>query len=653
MTDFQTAEPPTGDARTARDSYSEPVLHGLATLLRAPAAIVSAHDGQIVGGPQGYYVHDLRILSRLKLGIDGYTLAPVATRLEETSAADAAFAYTAPDVHFMPMEGPTCHLTRHRRITDEGLLETIRVQNRADTPITLHIALDAGSDLGKMNQIRSGLVPAPVLPALSERGLQWSAHAVSAQLQWNPQPEEIITTSESTTGRWAVHLSPGQIWQAEIRVTATFAHTTGFWPTRPQDATAITVSSTGSSPDEERLLRRSVADLDGLLLSEDGTVKTAFAAAGSPWYFTLFGRDSLWTARLLLPYAPWLAEGTLAVLAARQGTREESHSEEQPGRIPHEVRSAPVQIYGVLDLPPVYYGNIDATALWVCLLRDANLPRDQLSVYQPALRAALTWITIYGDRDQDGLVEYERRNPAGLTHQAWKDSATAIRFHDGRIARPPIATCEVQAYAYEALTAGADLLERLEDHEAGKWRDHAAKLAVAFRKHFWLTDEVGPYPAIALDHDKQPVTGAASNMAHLLGTGLVTAEEATLIATRLASRDLSSGHGLRTLSSHNHAYNPLSYHRGSVWPHDTAIAILGLIAEGHHRQARELAAGIVKAACVFGYRLPELYGGNTGAAADPLTAYPTACSPQAWSAAAGIIAVAALNSWNHPLASHR
>ncbi|MFC7617217.1 amylo-alpha-1,6-glucosidase [Actinokineospora soli] len=373
---------------------------------------------------------------------------------------------------------------------------------------------------------------------------------------------------------------------------------------------------------------RAVADLNALLLADGDDV---FAAAGAPWYLTLFGRDSLWTARLGLPWTLDLAASTLRVLARVQGTEHDPGTGEAPGKIPHERRRAGFRL-GDMVLPPLYYGTVDATALWVCLLHDAwrhGLPDAQVRPLLPALRAALDWV-----RASDG--RYRDETGHGLANQGWKDSVDAIRFTDGRRAAPPIALCEVQGYDHEALISGAALLDAFGE-PTGDLRERAADVAARFRERYW----VDGFPAMALDADDTPVDSPASNMAHLLGTGLLTADESARVAARLAEPDLTSGFGLRTLSTASAAYNPLSYHCGSVWPHDTAIAVRGLGLVGAVDQAAALGAQLIRAGAAIG-ELPELYAGVGADEVGAPVPYPAACRPQAWSSAAALAVLKAL-----------
>jgi glycogen debranching enzyme len=338
-----------------------------------------------------------------------------------------------------------------------------------------------------------------------------------------------------------------------------------------------------------------------------------------------------------------LAGGTLRTLARRQGRRHDPATEEQPGKILHEIRRGALTERG--DLPPCYYGSVDATPLFVVLAHEAwswGLPTDQVEALLPNVEAALTWIAEHGDADGDGFLEHTRPEGRGLTNQGWKDSRDGIRFADGRIAEAPMALSEVQGYAFAAAVRGADLLEAYGRPGVRRWRAWAAALRERFRDRFWIDHPDGPYPAVALDGDKRRVDSVASNMGHLLFTGILDDDEAALVAARLTSPALNSGWGLRTLSADNGGYNPLSYHCGSVWPHDTAIAAWGLARHGQSDACAALLRGLVRAAPSFDYQLPELLSGVAASRSPVPVPYPAACRPQAWAAGGAPLLVRAL-----------
>jgi glycogen debranching enzyme len=477
-----------------------------------------------------------------------------------------------------------------------------------------------------------------------------------------------VVTIDGTTARWAgsaVRVSldaPGATIERDgdsgIRITWSLdvpAHGSAgiaFDLTAHDDA-AVVAAATGARPwrvpeevRDERLhrwLTRALDDLDALRLVAPDAPADPFFAAGAPWFFTLFGRDAIWAARMLLPLGHEMAAGTLRTLARLQGTRDDPVAAEQPGKIPHELRRAAAAHSQGFTLPPLYYGTVDATPLWVCLLadaRDAGLPLDEVRALQPNLEAALGWMRDHGDSDGDGLLEYVDTTGAGLSNQGWKDSGDSVQWRDGRLAEGPIALCEVQAYAYEAAMRGAALLDELGD-DGETWRAWAAQLAGRFRETFWVDDPAGAYPAIALDARKRPVDTVTSNLGHLLGTGLLSPDEAALVARRLVSPALDSGYGLRTMSTDSAGYWPLAYHGGSVWTHDTAIAITGLAREGFAGEAAQLSEGLLRAAVAFGYRMPELHSGDPASEVPVPVPYPAACRPQAWSAAAAVAVWAA------------
>jgi glycogen debranching enzyme len=386
----------------------------------------------------------------------------------------------------------------------------------------------------------------------------------------------------------------------------------------------------------ERLVARSVDDLAALRLTTAIDDGDTFLGAGVPWYLTLFGRDSLWAARMMLPLGTELALGTLRALARRQGSTVDPETGEAPGKIMHELRRSDVSLG--YRLPAAYYGTIDATLLWISLLHDAwrwGLARSAVERLLPPLEAALGWLAEHADPDGDGFLEYRDETGRGLANQGWKDSGDAVRFHDGRLAAPPIALAEVQGYAYRAAVDGAALLDAFGRPGGDRWRAWAEAMATRFRGAFWVSE--GRYPALALDRDKRPVDSLTSNAGHLLGTGLLTGAEEAKVAAALADPAMSGGYGLRTMSSADRGFAPLSYHCGSIWAHDTAIVAAGLARGGFAAEALTLVDGLLTAAEAFDFRLPELYGGDARTELSRPVPYPAACHPQAWSAAAAIL----------------
>ncbi len=618
-------------------------LHELVTVLCAPTVALSAPDGQFLGtGVQGVYQHDRRAISRLEFAIEDADLVATGSRTDTTQAE----FHGCLRLKEAPQCDPTLRYVRKRSVWAGGVRDVWTIHNNSLTPMELTVVLTARADLAAVDAIRAGRDGGQVVPTVTQDAVTWSRKESQVLVTPSQPASTIVVVTGDVVWTWLASVPPLGSWTVEltVRQEESGGHST-FLPSPPENAAALLpAEDAGAACDVDRLRQRCLADLRAMLLTHHDS-RDSFVAAGSPWYFTLFGRDALWTARFLLPWSVELAAGTLRALATYQGNRYDPDTEEQPGKIPHELRRTAVDIPSPeggtgLRLPPVYYGTIDATPLWICLLHEvwrAGMSRPEVEDLLPALRAALRWVTGPGDPDRDGLLEYAGSASDGLVNQGWKDSATGIRWDDGRAAEAPVALCEVQGYAYAAALGGAEVLDAFGDN-GQQWRRWASELRARFRNAFWVSDSHGHYPAVALDGDKRPVTGPASNMAHLLGTGLLEPDEAALVARQLAKPTMDAGYGLRTLSADTAAFNPLSYHCGSVWPHDTAVAVLGLASEGHHAQARSLAQGLLRAAPACHYRLPELYGGSDFWAGEPVTAYPAACSPQAWSAA-GALAV--------------
>ena len=637
----------------------QPFLHDLELVFRAPTQAWSDRDGQIRAAAagqatvQGVMHSDVRVLSEAVLEVGGREPEPAGSWRDE---GGALVLVGLPRNIDGPGADPTTRITRTRQVEAGEMREILELTCATEQPVTAQVSVRLAADLVPMEAVKSGFPTKSVAAEPSEGGLRWSAGEVTAVVE---APGAVVDLSNPT--------QPVLSWKL---TAATGTPATVSWRVAAEDRIAAVVGAEGPPPlawrDRDRVRRpadirlarflaQSLADLDGLRMSLPALPGRDFLAAGAPWFFTLFGRDSLWAARFLLPLGTELAEGTLTVLASYQGSAVDGEAEEEPGKIMHELRRATLTLHGErISLPPVYYGTVDATPLWVCVLYDAwraGLEVDSVERLLPHAERALAWVAA-GVRA--GYLKYLDTTGHGLANQGWKDSADSVQFRDGRLAEGPIALCEVQAYAHEALVHGAELLEAFgrtgsaaEGTSPAQLRDAAAGLAARFRVDFWLRDGLGPYVAIALDGRGVPVDTATSNMGHLLGTGLLTAEEETVVARRLVDPELDSGYGLRTLATSSAGYWPLKYHGGSVWAHDTAIAIRGLTSTGHSAEAAGLAEGLLKAAESFGYRMPELHSGDpaTGAGrAARAVPYPSACRPQAWSAASAVVIAEALGA---------
>ena len=397
------------------------------------------------------------------------------------------------------------------------------------------------------------------------------------------------------------------------------------------ETTCATVT-TGSS-DFDELLNRGRRDLRALLTP---TPHGPVYAAGIPWYVTIFGRDSIFAAFQTLMLNPEPARNTLRCLAAYQGRQVDPWRDEEPGKILHEVRQGELAGAGYVPHTP-YYGTVDATPLFCVLYGsyfrwtgDLELVRELL----PNAEAALAWIEQYGDSNGDGWVDYQRKSPRGLLNQGWKDSNDSVVHEDGRLAPSPIALAEVQAYVHLARLRMADVYDGLgRPEDARHQRALATDLRRRFNETFWIPEK--GFFAEAIDGEGKLVTTVTTNPAHGLYGGFIDPDKAAIMADRLMAPDMFSGWGIRTMSRDAAAYNPISYHDGSIWPHDNAFIAAGLKRYDQREAANRVATAIVDAAtATHDWRLPELYCGFSRDGAGRPVAYPVACAPQAWAAGA-------------------
>lgn len=620
----------------------QPYLHDLAGVFQVPVQCWSAPDGGIGGGAQGIYCWDSRAVSRVELVVEGHELRWISTQNRSATEVDLHYVLTVPSA----TADPRVLLVRRRSASADGVSEGVVIESDLGHSVTVSLSVALVVDNSDLGQVKAGL-PAARPPA--PNGLCWNFGQQQAAARVDaPGAKVSHPTEDSIRLSWTVHLPD-------------HGRTCVEWAVLLDDPSAPGIAARGpampvpkladADPRLARLVDRSWGDLNSLRMADAALPDQTFLAAGAPWFYTMFGRDSLIAARMLLPVDISLAAGTLCGLAARQGTRYNVAAAEQPGKILHEIRRSGMDMTGQhVRLPPVYYGTIDATPLWIILLHDAwqaGMPEEQVASLLDNLEAALHWLATDGNSAGDGFLEYLDTTGQGLVNQGWKDSGDSIRWRDGSLAEAPIALCEVQGYAYQAAVGGAALLVAFKRPGASRWLDYAAGLADRFRATFWCEDGLGSYPALALDADRRPVDGVASNMGHLLGTGILNATEQKLVVQRLLHPSMFSGYGIRTLSTTNGGYWPQGYHRGSVWTHDTAIALTGMLQCGFAAEAKEVAHGLLRAAAGFDYRLPELFAGDAADEVWPPIPYPAACRPQAWAAASAVpiaIALGALPS---------
>ncbi len=637
------------------DFSGEPVStsgpSGLTTLVEGSSFCISDTVGDIGdGGAAGLFVRDTRILSEWVLEVDG-------ARLEPLSVIDPDPFRAVFVTRTRPRAGRTDStlLVVRERVIGDGMRETVRVRNLGGEPSAVSLELSAGSDFADLFEVKEDRVR-------HHHGISARAHA----------EERVVEVRQDTRGRSrsvlvaprgasaaAARLRPGLVawhavvpargeWTCDVVVEPTLdGHSlslhehdedAGRYARARRRAGEWRASSPVVSTPRRALahiLGRSVEDLGALRIDDPEHPDRVTVAAGAPWFMALFGRDSILSSWMTLPVDSRLALGTLQALADQQGDRVDPASEEEPGRILHEVRFGRDSGAG-MDQAQVYYGTVDATPLFVMLLgelRRWGLEPEQVDALLPSADRALQWITEYGDRDGDGFVEYQRATDRGLRNQGWKDSFDGVNFADGSLAEAPIALCEVQGYVYAAYLARAHFAHELGDGALeSHWARRAADLRAAFNERFWLPDR--EWFAVGLDRDKRPIDALASNMGHCLWTGIVDEDKAPAVAAHLVGEDLFSGWGVRTLARSMGAFNPLSYHNGSVWPHDNAIIAAGLVRYGFVDEAQRVAEGILHAAAAFGGRLPELFCGFARSEFAEPVPFPTSCSPQAWASAA-------------------
>jgi glycogen debranching enzyme len=613
------------------------------TLVYGSSFCVSTRSGAIEShGPYGLFVRDTRVVSRWQLYVDGEEVEPLTVVPGEPF--DCVFIGRAP-----AREGlsDTTLVVEQHRYVGQGMREDITLRNYGQETAGIDLLLAVESDMADLFQVKEQRHG-------NRRRVSRQAVGSDLVLSLERSHEQRGLRVTATAGRatpdgilFRAVVPPQGRWHTTIEVVPSISGEelgTAFPTDRPLAAAAPARRMAGwqaSAPEIEvehpalaSALLLSSRDLGALRIVDDDHPDDDVVAAGAPWFMALFGRDSLLTSSMMMPFFPELALGTLRTLGRLQGTRVDMMSEEQPGRILHEVRLGADESLA-LGGERVYFGSIDSTPLFVVLVGQAlrwGVPIEELRPLLPAVTRAITWIDQYGDRDGDGFVEYQRGTDRGLLHQGWKDSFDAISDHRGRAAHPPIALAEVQGYCYAAFLALADL-EDAQGNTAGAdaARKRAAGLRERFHDRFWLPHR-GFY-AVALDTDKAPVDSITSNIGQCMWTGIVADDAAAQVAERLVSQSMFTGFGVRTLSGEEGRFNPVSYHNGSVWPHDSVLNAAGLARYGFRTEAELVVTGLLEAMRAFGGRLPELFCGFHRDDQPVPVPYPTSCSPQAWAAA--------------------
>ncbi len=593
----------------------------------------------------GSFCRDTRVLSRLVFLVGERH----PSRLSSTLSKDnAVFTFHGSNRALPPVNGRgtprgAIHIERRRALQGERLYERIRCSNFGLDQVMLPLAFEYAADFRDMFEVRGikrqrrGICSPPrvhgrhvIFGYDGLDGLRRTSSLVFSEPPWRMDTERaefMFTLAPGERIDLFLEAGTGQIEPpSRERFRLALARARRSVRRRSREGALLRCSDDAHTG----WFEQSRADL-GLLISD--LPSGPYPYAGIPWFSTPFGRDGLLTAWEVLWLDPGLARGVLTYLAGRQAAEVSAFRDSEPGKIMHETRSGEMAMLNEIPFG-CYYGGVDSTPLFVALAGAYLRRTDDLiliNVLWPALLRAIGWVEGEGDSNGDGLVDYERGAKTGLANQGWKDSEDSVFHADGRFPVGPIALVEVQGYAFCAYQAMAEMADRLGEPGAGRWIGQAEALRRRVEERFWI--ERDGFYGIAVDGEGTLCTPHASNAGHLLFSGLPDAARAKRATERLLSRDFSCGWGVRTLAAGQARFNPMSYHNGSVWPHDTAICAAGMARYGERRGAARLMNDLLRASRAFGHRMPELLCGFNRRAGEPPIAYPVTCMPQAWAAA--------------------
>ena len=603
--------------------------------------------GASAGGPDGLFHRDTRFLSRLELSLNGMQPLLLGSNVRDDNTF-LTIDLTNPDIYVddhLVLPKDTLHVVRTIFLWRDTAYQRLAIRNHGERPVDVRLTLQFDSDFADLFEVR-GLrrqrrgvagrrMTGPTTTVLNYEGLDGERRRTT--LSFDPAPSEL----GATTASYRISLAPNEARPIFFCVGCGVPEPSPPVPflrglraahrnLRSASQGASTVETSNDLFNE--VLCRSMSDLCMLMTN---TPQGRYPYAGIPWYSTTFGRDGLITALQMLWFDPGVARGVLLRLAAFQATVDDPASDAQPGKILHEMRGGEMAALGEIPFG-LYYGSVDATPLFVLLAglyAERTGDDETVAALWPNIEAALAWIDGPGDADGDGFVEYYRATEKGLANQGWKDSYDAIFHADGRLAEGPIALAEVQGYVYCAKQTAARCAERLgHSKQARHLKAQADELAQRFDASFWCP-ELGTY-AMALDGNKQPCRVRSSNAGQVLFTGIARPERAAEVADLLLRPQFFTGWGIRTIANTEARYNPMSYHNGSIWPHDNALIALGLARYGRQRAVERLFKGLFEAATYMDMRrLPELFCGFQRGRGRGPTLYPVACAPQAWASA--------------------
>ncbi len=638
----------------ASRSTSRVLTHGTSALIADVGETLTTKSGGVfclcagggdidssVSPAHGLYFHDTRFLDRALLHMGDEPLSVLLSSAVEDDRSVSEL--TNPDLELergrvIPKQ--QIGIRRERKL-GKHVSEAIYLRNFGLEPVTLEFELEFAAGFDNMFAIRGADVgrrgklhkPSWKGSRLEFRYDGADGRVRTTKLSFDPNP---TSTGANAVARYRIDLAPAasRCIRFEVQIADTGPGALETTPgARRRSRSFSGVSVTSDNPLFNRVLERSFADLEMLVTRERGEV---FFAAGVPWFVCLFGRDSITTALETVAYNPRVAAETLILLARYQGSHDDEWRDEEPGKILHELRVGEMANLGEVPQTP-YYGTVDATPLFLCLMAEYVRWTGDLGLYRKLeknVELALRWLDTIADHDGDGFVDYVSRSEKGLANQGWKDSGNSIANSDGSPAEPPVALVEVQGYVYRARLDAA-WLYRLSGRrqEAERLERQARELYKRFQNAYWLPER--RYLAVALQKEGRPAEAISSNPGQALWSGVVSARHARAVARTLLSKRMFSGWGIRTMAEGESAYNPLDYQVGAVWPHDNAMIAAGLKRYGYSEDALRVFSAIYEAASRFpSYRLPEVFAGFDRNYSPEPVRYPVACSPQAWAAGA-------------------
>ncbi len=625
----------------------QPLLNDALIVLRAPTQVWSDGTGDMgAAAVHGVYHGDVRHVSSLVASCDESPIEWISTAPDGASRVVFGGILRGIDD---PTPDPKVRLLRDRRVDDGVVSESWTVHSRVDEPVRATLRLRLLPEFAQLHEVKSGHARPRAVDVVVD-GHDARIDAGPQGLELTAPGARVASDADGVEAAWTLEIPAfGAVevgWTLNLRDDTLVVGSA----TAPARWDAAAVAARAEDPRLARWLRTALDDLDALRLVLPEHPRDEFFAAGAPWFFTLFGRDSIWAARLALPLDREIAASTLRVLARLQGTDDDAQTAQEPGKILHELRASALEIPGEgIVLPPKYYGSVDSTPLWICLLADAwraGMPEEEVRELLPALRGAL-------GLDPRQRRQRRRRLPRlhrPPRHRPVEPGVEGLRRLHPVARRPPrrgtdrpVRGAGVRIRGRPGRSRPARGVRRRDGCRRRRVLAHlGGRPQAPLRRDVLGRDPRGPLPRRRSDRAKRPVDSLTSNIGHLLGTGILSPDEEAHIAGLLLGDAMSSGYGIRTMSTGAAGYWPVSYHGGSVWVHDTAISAYGMLRAGLREQARTVVDGLLDAAEGFAYRVPELHAETRAHHSSVPTPYPAACRPQAWSAAAAVVCLTAL-----------